>query len=153
MLQIGVIGAAVYGSLLLVCVYRTYRYWEVTKGGGDLKFRFHLLLLVNILLELAYFVGFIIEKRYSMWGYQCHLFSLLFHVLSYSVVCRAELVVYLIFKGNQSSQQVLVLWAKALTVSTSVYAILWRFILFLAAVFGCATIINSVYLCKFAVYT
>lgn len=86
MLEVGIIGAVVYGTFLVVCLYRTYRYWEVTNGEMDLKFRFHVLLLVNICLELAYFISFIMEKRYSMWGYQFHLYSLLFHVLSYSAV-------------------------------------------------------------------
>ena len=75
MMEVGVIGIVLYGAFLVGCIYRTYRYWEVTKGEKDLKFRFHVLLLINVALELMYFVSFVVEKRYSMWGYVFNAFS------------------------------------------------------------------------------
>lgn len=95
MFQIGIIGCILYGILFLACLYRTSVYWVVTKRA-DLKLLFHCFLSSCVVLEIVYFIGFIVDDRYTTWGYQFHLYSSLLHTMAYAVVILITVLLKLI---------------------------------------------------------
>jgi hypothetical protein len=85
MRTVGYVGTALYAVLLAVCSYRTAIYYKIAQSM-DLKLLFHVALVLGSSFDLVYFISFIILDRYSVWGYEFHLYSLMFHAGSHSVV-------------------------------------------------------------------
>ena len=82
----GLIGTILYTLFSSLCLWRTVITRIQVGRWGNVKVQFHLILLLNGILELAYFLSMLINNSYTSVAYSLHLLSMLCDFMAFSIV-------------------------------------------------------------------
>jgi hypothetical protein len=84
---IGKIGLLLYGSLLIVSLWRAYKHFvPYLPPIYSYKKLFHIIIVLYSIVQIVAFSSFILTGDYTKWGYGFHLISIFFEVSGFSLV-------------------------------------------------------------------
>jgi hypothetical protein len=82
----GLIGTILYSLFSAICLWRAIYVKMQIGSWNNMKVHFHFILLINGLLEVAYFILMLVNNSYTCIGYSFHLLSMLCDVMAFGVV-------------------------------------------------------------------
>lgn len=119
----GLIGTILYSIFSAICLWRALFVTVQIGSWYNLKVYFHIILLINGILEVAYFMLMLQNDSYTSIGYSFHLLSMLCDVLAFGVVTFmwSTTVAY---KNHANRLFYVVSWFTALNVAFVLYAMI-----------------------------